>query len=151
LDVDANVRPETKKPVENVVWDDETAQPGEYQVYVHHYKKHKKRRTKDPTKFKVIVNNVGELLEFDGKVSHGDPIQLVAQFDVPTMEERQSKIEAIRAELNILSGQGEPVIEEQSGNGEELVIEQESVIEEQPVSYEEPEIEIKIEDDDMDI
>jgi hypothetical protein len=90
-------------------------------------------------------------LEFDGKVSHGDPIQLVAQFDVPTMEERQSKIEAIRAELNILSGQGEPVIEEQSGNGEELVIEQESVIEEQPVSYEEPEIEIKIEDDDMDI
>jgi molybdopterin converting factor small subunit len=149
LDVDANVRPETKKPVENVVWDDETAQPGEYQVYVHHYKKHKKRRTKDPTKFKVIVNNVGELLEFDGKVSHGDPIQLVAQFDVPTMEERQSKIEAIRAELNILSGQGEPVIEEQSGNGEELVIEQESVIEEQPVSYEEPEIEIKIEDDDM--
>jgi hypothetical protein len=149
LDVDANVRPETKKPVENVVWDDETAQPGEYQVYVHHYKKHKKRRTKDPTKFKVIVNNVGELLEFDGKVSHGDPIQLVAQFDVPTMEERQSKIEAIRAELNILSGQGEPVIEEQSGNGEELVIEQESVIEEQPVSYEEPEIEIKIEDGDM--
>ena len=46
LDVDANVHPETKKPVENVVWDDNTAQPGEYQAYVHHYKKHKKRRTK---------------------------------------------------------------------------------------------------------
>ena len=104
LDVDANVRPETKKPVENVVWADETAQPGEYQVYVHHYKKHKKRRTKDPTKFKVIVNNVGELLEFDGKLSHGDPIKLVAQFDVPTAEERQSKIDAIRAEMDILSG-----------------------------------------------
>ena len=104
LDVDANVRPETKKPVENVVWADETAQPGEYQVYVHHYKKHKKRRTKDPTKFKVIVNNVGELLEFDGKLSHGDPIKLVAQFDVPTPEERQSKIDAIRAEMDILSG-----------------------------------------------
>ena len=104
LDVDANVRPETKKPVENVVWADETAQPGEYQVYVHHYKKHKKRRTKDPTKFKVIVNNVGELLEFDGKLSHGDPIKLVAQFDVPTAEQRQSKIDAIRAEMDILSG-----------------------------------------------
>ena len=103
LDVDANVRPETKKPVENVVWDDNTAQPGEYQVYVHHYKKHKKRRTKDPTKFKVIVNNVGELLEFDGKVSHGDPIKLVAQFDVPTSEQRQSRIDAIRAEMEILS------------------------------------------------
>ncbi len=103
LDVDANVRPETKKPVENVVWDDNTAQPGEYQVYVHHYKKHKKRRTKDPTKFKVIVNNVGDLLEFDGKVSHGDPIKLVAQFDVPTMEQRQSRIDAIRAEMDILT------------------------------------------------
>ena len=102
LDVDANVRPETKKPVENVVWDDNTAQPGEYQVYVHHYKKHK-RRTKDPTKFKVFVNNVGDLLEFDGKVSHGDPIKLVAQFDVPTMEQRQSRIDAIRAEMDILT------------------------------------------------
>ena len=140
LDVDANVRPETKKPVENVVWDDGTAQPGEYQVYVHHYKKHKKRRTKDPTKFKVIVNNVGDLLEFDGKLSHGDPIQLVAQFNVPTMEERQSKIDAIRAEMNILSGQGE-----------DMVIEEESIVEEASMRYEEPEIEIKIEDDEMDI
>jgi len=99
LDVDANVRPETKKPVENVVWDDNTAQPGEYQVYVHHYKKHKKRRTKDPTKFKVIVNNVGDMLEFDGSLSHGDPIKLVAQFKVPSQEERDAKIEAIRREL----------------------------------------------------
>ena len=158
LDVDANVRPETKKPVENVVWQGVTAPPGAYQVYVHHYKKHKKRRTKDPTKFKVIVNNVGELLEFDGKLSHGDPIQLVAQFNVPTMEERQSKIEAIRAEMNILSGQGkevvnedEPLIDQQSYTEPELVIEQESVVQELPGTYEEPEIEIKIEDDDMDI
>ncbi len=103
LDVDANVRPETKKPVENVVWDNDTAQAGEYQVYVHHYKKHKKRRTKDPTKFKVIVNNIGELLEFDGKLSHGDPIKLVAQFEVPTAEERQARIAAIRAEMELLS------------------------------------------------
>ena len=103
LDVDANVRPETKKPVENVVWDDNTAQPGEYQVYVHHYKKHKKRRTKDPTKFKVIVNNVGDMLEFDGDLSHGDPIKLVAQFKVPSQEERDAKIEAIRMQLENFS------------------------------------------------
>ena len=103
LDVDANVRPETKKPVENVVWDNDTAQPGEYQVYVHHYKKHKKRRTKDPTKFKVIVNNIGELLEFDGALSHGDPIKLVAQFNVPTKEERESRIASIRDQMNALN------------------------------------------------
>ena len=103
LDVDANVRPETKKPVENVVWDNNTAQAGEYQVYVHHYKKHKKRRTKDPTKFKVIVNNIGELLEFDGALSHGDPIKLVAQFNVPTKEERESRIDSIREQMNALN------------------------------------------------
>ena len=103
LDVDANVRPETKKPVENVVWDNDTAQAGEYQVYVHHYKKHKKRRTKDPTKFKVIVNNIGELLEFDGALSHGDPIKLVAQFNVPTKEERESRINSIREQMNALN------------------------------------------------
>ena len=140
LDVDANVRPETKKPVENVVWPGVTAPPGTYQVYVHHYKKHKKRRTKDPTKFKVIVNNVGDLMEFDGKLSHGDPIQLVAQFNVPTMEERQSKIDAIRAEMNLLSGQDE-----------ELVIEEEPAIEQEPVPNEDIEIEIKIEDDESDL
>ena len=103
LDVDANVRPESKKPVENVYWPEGTAPAGQYQVYVHHYKKHKKRRTKDPTKFKVIVNNIGELLEFDGKLSHGDPIKLVAQFEVPTAEERQQRIADIRAEMDLLS------------------------------------------------
>ena len=127
LDVDANVRPETKKPVENVVWDDGTAQAGEYQVYVHHYKKHKKRKTKDPTKFKIIVNNLGDLLEFDGKLSHGDPIKLVAQFNVPTAAERDSKIDAIRAEMDLLSG----------GNLSE--------------SDNEPEIEVNVEQDDFEV
>ena len=103
LDVDANVRPETRKPVENVVWDDNTAQPGEYQVYVHHYKKHNKRRSKDPTKFQVIINNVGDLLEFNGELSHGDPINLVAQFKVPTVEERNAKIEELRQQMNAIS------------------------------------------------
>ena len=126
LDVDANVRPETKKPVENVVWDVGTADSGTYQVYVHHYQKHKKRRTRDPTKFKVIVNNVGNLLEFDGKLSHGDPILLVAEFEVPTKEERESRIAAIRAEMEILSGnkpqsfsEAEPEIQPKSDDSEE--------------------------------
>ena len=103
LDVDANVRPDTKKPVENVVWDDDTAKPGMYQVYVHHYKKHNKRRSKDPTKFQVIVNNIGDLLEFNGSLTHGDPIKLVAQFEVPSAEERRVKLESIRAQLDMIS------------------------------------------------
>ena len=47
LDVDANVRAETRKPVENVFWEEGKAPAGKYQVYVHHYKKHNKRRSKD--------------------------------------------------------------------------------------------------------
>ena len=89
LDVDANVRPETKKPVENIVWPDFKAPPGEYKVYVHHYKKHKKRRSKDPTKFQVIANAYGDLMEYTGELTFGEEIQLVCTFNVPTMEERE--------------------------------------------------------------
>ena len=113
LDVDANVRPDTKKPVENVVWDDDTAKPGMYQVYVHHYKKHNKRRSKDPTKFQVIVNNIGDLLEFNGSLTHGDPIKLVAQFEVPSAEERRVRLESIRAQLDQISKGGSEDSEEE--------------------------------------
>ena len=43
------------------------------------------------------------MLEFDGKLSHGDPIKLVAQFEVPTADEREARIAAIRAEMDLLS------------------------------------------------
>ena len=89
LDVDANVRPESKKPVENVYWPEGTAPAGQYQVYVHHYKKHKKRRSKDPTKFQLIVNSVGDVMEYKAALTHGDPIMLVATFEVPSMAERR--------------------------------------------------------------
>ena len=74
LDVDANVRPETKKPVENIVWPDFRAPPGVYKVYVHHYKKYKKRRSKDPTKFRVVCNAGGDVTHYEGELSAGDPI-----------------------------------------------------------------------------
>jgi hypothetical protein len=90
LDVDANVRPETKKPVENVVWPEGVAPGGTYRAYVHHYKKHKKRRAKDPTKFKVIVNSGGEVNEYKGALSYGDPIMLIAEFTVEEPEVRSA-------------------------------------------------------------
>ena len=80
LDVDANVKPETKKPVENVVWDVGKAEDGLYRVYVHHYKKHKKFRTRDPTKFKIITGVKDKFTEFNSQLSHGDPILLVTEF-----------------------------------------------------------------------
>ena len=89
LDVDANVRPDSRKPIENVVWPEGEAPAGTYQVFVHYYKKHKKRRSKDPTKFQVIANAYGDLMEYTGELTFGEEIQLVCTFNVPTMEERE--------------------------------------------------------------
>lgn len=99
LDVDANVRAETRKPVENVFWQDGQAPAGRYQVYVHYYKKHKKRRSKDPTKFQVIINQGGDPREYNGELSAGDPIMLVAEFNLPSPEERAARRQALEEEL----------------------------------------------------
>jgi uncharacterized protein YfaP (DUF2135 family) len=103
LDVDANVRAETRKPVENVFWEEGKAPAGTYQVYVHHYKKHDKRRSKDPTKFQVIVTPGGEPLEYNGELTHGDPIMLVAEFNLPSPEEREVRKQEIKAEIEATS------------------------------------------------
>ena len=103
LDVDANVRAETRKPVENVFWEEGKAPAGNYQVYVHHYKKHQKRKSKDPTKFQVIVTPGGEPLEYNGELSSGDPIMLVAEFKLPSPEERETRKRELEAEIQVAS------------------------------------------------
>lgn len=104
LDVDANVRAETRKPVENVFWEEGSAPAGKYQVYVHYYKKHNKRRSKDPTKFQLIVNAGNDLLEFSGELSSGDPIMLVTEFDVPTAEEREERRRELERQIQEAKG-----------------------------------------------
>ncbi|MBJ62557.1 MAG: hypothetical protein CMB57_04815, partial [Euryarchaeota archaeon] len=91
LDVDANVRPETKRPVENVVWASRKAPAGNYKVYVHFYNKHKHRITKDRTKYKVVVNVDGEISHYEGAISYGDPIELVCEFTLEDLETRAAK------------------------------------------------------------
>ncbi len=110
LDVDANVRPETKKPVENIVWPDFKAPPGNYKVYVHHYKKHKKRRSKDPTKFRVVVNSGGEVKHYEGELSAGDPILLVCEFELEPPEERGTDEER---EIALIAEETERIAEEE--------------------------------------
>ena len=104
LDVDANVRAETRKPVENVFWEEGSAPAGKYQVYVLYYKKHNKRRSKDPTKFQLIVNAGNDLLEFSGELSSGDPIMLVTEFDVPTAEEREERRRELERQIQEAKG-----------------------------------------------
>ena len=118
LDVDANVRAETRKPVENVFWEDGKAPAGKYQVYVHYYKKHKKRRSRDPTKFQVIVNQGGDLLEYNGELSLGDSIMLVAEFNLPSPEERAARRKELAEELRA-AGVDVPEVDEKISEIEE--------------------------------
>ena len=128
LDVDANVRAETKKPVENVVWPEGKAPAGVYQVYVHHYKKHAKRRTRDPTKFQIIALNGGEAMEYNGALTHGDPIKLVCEFKVASPEERAAKKRELEEQIlvaNALENEKEEE-EESDSDPEEQTIDADS-------------------------
>jgi hypothetical protein len=102
LDVDANVRAETRKPVENVFWPEGTAPGGQYHVYVHYYKKHNKRRSKDPTSFQIMVNSGGEMTEYTAELSKGDPIMQVCSFEVSSKSERERVKRELESELEAL-------------------------------------------------
>lgn len=79
LDVDMNVRPKSKKPIENVVWTDE-APDGEYKIGVHFYKHHRKRRTKRTCQFRLRVVTYGQAKEYSGELTHGDPMSIITSF-----------------------------------------------------------------------
>ena len=79
LDVDMNVRPKSKKPIENVVWTDH-APDGEYKIGVHFYRHHRKRRTKKTCQFRLRVVTYGQAKEYSGELTHGDPMSMITSF-----------------------------------------------------------------------
>ena len=81
LDVDMNIRPLSKTPVENVVW--RTNAPlGTYKVGVHFYKHHRKRRTKRLCRFRLRVVTHGQSKEYLGKIKYGQAMQMVTSFSL---------------------------------------------------------------------
>jgi len=88
LDVDMNVRPTSKQPVENLVWWKEPPE-GVYSVCVHHYASHRKWRTRDPTTFHVRVKAEDEVSEFMGSLSHGDAMLKVCEFRIGEEQEEE--------------------------------------------------------------
>ena len=81
LDVDMNVRPVSKTPVENVVWR-QNAPMGTYKVGVHFYKHHRKRRTKRLCKFRLRVVTHGQSKEYLGSIKYGQAMQMVTSFSL---------------------------------------------------------------------
>ena len=81
LDVDMNVRPVSKTPVENVVWR-QNAPLGTYKVGVHFYKHHRKRRTKRLCKFRLRVVTHGQSKEYLGAIKYGQAMQMVTSFSL---------------------------------------------------------------------
>ena len=79
LDVDMNVRPKSKTPIENVVWTNQ-APDGEYKIGVHFYRHHRKRRTKKTCQFRLRVVTYGQAKEYSGELTHGDPMSMITSF-----------------------------------------------------------------------
>ncbi len=122
LDVDMNVRAESKKPVENVFWE-ENAPAGDYKAFVHFYKHHKKRRTRNTTTYKLIINAGGEIKEYSDIITFGDPIKLVAEFNMPELQERtdfKQQMEERIAEANAQIGAASTIDEYRAISLEEI-------------------------------
>ncbi len=81
LDVDMNVRPVSRTPVENVVWR-KGAPLGTYKVGVHFYKYHRKRRTKRLCKYRLRVVTHGQSKEYRGSIKYGQAMQMVTSFSL---------------------------------------------------------------------
>ena len=114
LDLDANISPDNKKPLENVIWSDEltskSAPHGTYRVMVHHNQKHNKRNTKDPTAYSVIVKVDQILAEFNGSISHGEPAQDIVQFTLEESEIREARKQLVNR-INQAKSSGESIDE----------------------------------------
>ena len=88
LDVDMNVRPKSKTPIENVVWTDQ-APDGEYKIGVHFYRHHRKRRTKKTCQFRLRVVTYGQAKEYSGELTHGEPMSMITSFGLIKPDEEE--------------------------------------------------------------
>jgi len=76
----------------------------------------------------VIVNAGNDLLEYNSELSSGDPIMMVAEFTLPTPEEREARRKELEEELRLAeqgtSGQNET----EDLHSDEVDTEQEDVL-----------------------
>lgn len=88
LDIDMNIKPSSRKPIENVFWK-YMPPDGEYRICIHHYARHRRWKTKDPTKFSVRVQIGDEVNEYNGSLTKGDPMLTVAKFVINNAQDEK--------------------------------------------------------------
>ena len=94
LDLEMNMKPESKSPLENIVWEGITGEGGEYSIFVWHRKRHGMLRGKDPTKFTVrVANGSDEVIFLSDETSFGDPLRLISNVTVKDIQIRGKEIQ----------------------------------------------------------
>ena len=88
LDIDMNIKPSSRKPIENIFWK-YMPPDGEYRICIHHYARHRRWKTKDPTKFSVRVQVGDEVNEYNGSITKGDPMLTVAKFVINNAQDEK--------------------------------------------------------------
>ena len=81
LNIDMNVKPTSNRPIENVVWRKDPPK-GIYRVHIFHYATHLRPDTSDPTEYRLRIVYQGKSKEYEGEISHGDPMTLITAFSV---------------------------------------------------------------------
>lgn len=82
LDVDMNAGgPNSKEPVENIYWENESAIQGKYVVYLNHYSNHGCYDCNDPTDYFVRVKYNNIIKEFRGSITKGQPKREIFTFN----------------------------------------------------------------------
>jgi len=105
LDVDRNVRGETREPVENTRWPKGLAQPGKYHVFVRNYGYHEAGRKNVP--FVVELDIDGEIQRFEGKTLAG---KTGPGSDVTAFEFTYDPADSVQADSESRAGYADEVI-----------------------------------------
>ncbi|MDP6906624.1 MAG: hypothetical protein QF440_04330 [Candidatus Thalassarchaeaceae archaeon] len=93
LDLEMNAKPEMSSAMENIVWPNGKIPPeGTYNIFIWHRNRHQKLRRTDPTEYTLRAKVGAEYFQYEGKISYGDNLRLIASIEVPESNTMQNRM-----------------------------------------------------------